>query len=113
MRLKKFKVKEKVKPVFERSSNNRILKSTFNRIVCYRCGCGGGTLVKHTIGYAHIDPRFCVKKIEARDLLKRFLEYKAKKEKRESYIDYKIVRWFRRIWKKIWNFLKGLNKRTK
>lgn len=110
MGLKKFKVKKKIDPVFEKNTNGKsVLKSTLKRMVCYRCQFPGKTLVKHSIGYAHQDPRICIGNIKRVKLWGEFEKAKKRILRRQRRIDTKILNWLRLEWQKIWNFFKRVN----
>lgn len=59
--MNKFKIKSKIKSIFGKGKNGKkVLVSTSNPIVCYRCQVGGGTLVKDAVGYRHQHLLACV-----------------------------------------------------
>jgi len=112
--LRKFKVKEKIQPIFEKDMNGKpILRSTLRRMVCYRCQFPGKTLVKHSIGYAHQDPRICIENIKRVKLWGEFEKAKRRVLRRQRRIDTRILNWFYLAWKKTFEFFKKLNSHEK
>lgn len=105
--MKRFRRKKNIKSVFEKTDDKKsALKSTLRRIVCYRCGCAGGTLIKHSIGYCHQDPRICAQNLKRINLWKEFERTKERILKRRSHLDYKVLAWLYAQWQEIWEFFR-------
>lgn len=110
--LKKFRMKAWVKPIYGEDSTRKYmtLRSTLRVIKCYRCGFGGGTLTKHSIGYVHQDPNRCTQNIKGRNFQKTALRILRERIRKYKRIDYKIWMWLRRKWLMVWKFFKRFAK---